>query len=549
MRYNQDSNNTSLTLESQHPPPVIFPAPLLSTGTAYTTETTPFYTSSFPGLDVRQRLGSSNNNSSTGMAHSHRNATLPTPYSTRSIYSPPTPLFNRPDHSQRPAQYPGPARRPPLSPTPSPNIGFPNSINSIRMDPNQYAGGKGQANVPPLQSLTMDGQLFYVSPHTNVKIDIHGIIDKGFFLSDGDWTCYRRNYFSCVCSYSFSPNYPGMAMQYTPNSSTESYDVYGFAMTISAVVADSDSHTIELVQHTPKRDKGPTTRPEKVQLNPKLLPQNSHPLGGMYGDSHNRITAGSSSGALYGDYPPHQGSHPTEHTFERIQFKQATANNGKRRAAQQYYHLVIELHANLSEPGRAVSDNWTRIARRKSAKMIVRGRSPGHYQSERRGSASSGPGGGTGTLGSFSSSQVSDYTNGPPLLGTAYSTGGYDSRAPHHYGTSRQHDLSTEPPLMSAEEVKTIENTKEYQYYPTPIYEGTDPRQGIEMFLHRTDQDSLMTPLPGAAEDSAMRMKQEQEGSRLYFPGTQYIPRNCKRFEGKSSSVGFYPTVLQQPSS
>lgn len=85
--------------------------------------------------------------------------------------------------------------------------------------------------------------------------------------------------------------------------------------------------------------------------------------------------------------PPTLEAPQTEHTFERIQFKQATANNGKRRAAQQYYRLVIELHAHVGELGRRVADQWLKAAHRKSARLVVRGRSPEHYQAERRMSA------------------------------------------------------------------------------------------------------------------------------------------------------------------
>jgi hypothetical protein len=60
-------------------------------------------------------------------------------------------------------------------------------------------------------------------------------------------------------------------------------------------------------------------------------------------------------------------------TFERVQFKTATANNGKRRAAQQYYVLLVELYAETS------AGKTFRVATAQSAPLVVRGRSPGHY--------------------------------------------------------------------------------------------------------------------------------------------------------------------------
>ncbi|KAJ2432622.1 hypothetical protein GGF42_009548, partial [Coemansia sp. RSA 2424] len=51
----------------------------------------------------------------------------------------------------------------------------------------------------------------------------------------------------------------------------------------------------------------------------------------------------------------------------------ATANNGKRRAAQQYYVLTVDLLADCDGGERCV------VASAASAPIVVRGRSPGHY--------------------------------------------------------------------------------------------------------------------------------------------------------------------------
>lgn len=405
------------------------------------------------------------------------------------------------------------------------------------MDPHQYASN-GPGSVPPLQPIVTQGQLVYSTSHNPIKIEIYGSIDKGFFLSDGDWTCYRRNYFSCICSFSLTPWFSAVPVQYTPNGSATTYDVYGYAMSISAVVADSDSHTIELVQHTPKRDKGPVMRPERVSLSPKHS-ESTYPS--MYPDAARLGALGGVPPSMYENFPHGPGNLPLEHTFERIQFKQATANNGKRRAAQQYYHLLVELYAHVGEVGRGAGDQWMRIAFRKSAKMIVRGRSPGHYQSERRGSASSGPGGSGGSLGGYSGAQVMDYQSGGASMlgGGGYGTGGYDPRSGYP-GTSRHHDM----PLEQA-----TDGSKDYQYFPAPIYDGDDSRDGIQMFSHRNDHDTVMTSMPSSLEQlQASRVKAESEGTlpSLFYPGPAVFGRACSRLEGKPSSVGYYPTMLPQ---
>jgi meiosis-specific transcription factor NDT80 len=106
----------------------------------------------------------------------------------------------------------------------------------------------------------------------------------------------------------------------------------------------------------------------------------------MYGAASNLPTS------MMVDYNPqhygstqHQGP-PQSHTFERIQFQKATANNGKRRAQQQYFHVVVELFADV---GRHGDPQWIKIATSQSHPMVVRGRSPGHYKDNRRDSATS----------------------------------------------------------------------------------------------------------------------------------------------------------------
>lgn len=71
---------------------------------------------------------------------------------------------------------------------------------------------------------------------------------------------------------------------------------------------------IDLVQHTVKRDRGPQMVPQPQPIQPTI-----------------------NNGTDYDD--------DTLVLFERVQFKAATANNGKRRAAQQYHVVYCELLA------------------------------------------------------------------------------------------------------------------------------------------------------------------------------------------------------------
>ncbi|CEP08187.1 hypothetical protein [Parasitella parasitica] len=183
--------------------------------------------------------------------------------------------------------------------------------------------------------------------HTIIDVRLHTKVDRGFFLADNDWTCYRRNYFQVSGSFSLEGVgilYEGQEFPcFAKDRNGHLEDIHCFMLGVSARLSDCDK-SIQLIQHTPKRDKGPQTTPT-----PKLIRP-----GGNIGFS----AVGSSQSIV---------------TFERLQFKTATANNGKRRAAQQYYVIIVELLAKLR------NGNTITVASAKSSSLVVRGRSPGHY--------------------------------------------------------------------------------------------------------------------------------------------------------------------------
>lgn len=268
------------------------------------------------------------------------------------------------------------------------------------------------------QRLPHDAPPFYetenmhsiVAGNQTISPDIQARLHKGFFPVDGKWTCYRRNYFAVTCSFNLRPWTPSTALYVKiQNQGTER--ILSFAMSISAIVNAQYSETRELVQHTPKRDKQSERKPPKIPLQPAQLPPLALSHGPASGNSHLGYGLASHPTGMAMDYSSSytsapQSHPPTQHTFERIQFQKATANNGKRRAQQQYYNLVVELHAEIASGG--TDTQWVKVARKLSHSVVVRGRSPGHYKDGRRdnsanmgpdGGGSGGPGdGGRGTL-------------------------------------------------------------------------------------------------------------------------------------------------------
>ncbi|KAI8885852.1 p53-like transcription factor [Backusella circina FSU 941] len=171
-------------------------------------------------------------------------------------------------------------------------------------------------------------------------------MDRGFFVSQNHWTCYRRNYFQVTTSLTI----PGFTDQtYALQLNERMQPIRGFFLRLKACtshVEEQDNSTIRpiaLTQMTPKRDKGPQREPPIMPITPADNVFSSEQVGV---------------------------------TFERLQFRVATANNGKRRASQQYFRLVFELIAELPDGSQhTISECF-------SSPLVVRGRSPGHYSND-----------------------------------------------------------------------------------------------------------------------------------------------------------------------
>ncbi|KAL4998074.1 hypothetical protein BDV10DRAFT_194722 [Aspergillus recurvatus] len=299
------------------------------------------------------------------------------------------------------------------------------------------------ADAPPFHDTTPIHTV--ISGNQIVRAEIGAKIHKGFFQVDDKWTCYRRNYFSISCSFSFHQGAQGpFYLKYEGRTER----IHQFSMSISAIVNEQHNEVRELVQHTPKRDKQSERPPQRVVLQPTQNPGMVSSLGSTSTTAQHGFPLMSQSagigmeyGSTYGG-APQQPQPPTQHTFERIQFQKATANNGKRRAQQQYYNLVVDLYAEISN--QLGSTEWVKIARRLSYPMVVRGRSPGHYKDGRRDSSTSmGPDGGSGGAGDGGGDAVL-----PPGLGQTSRSHiallPYDSsqRGGHSYGRSDYHQMT-----------------------------------------------------------------------------------------------------------
>ncbi len=415
---------------------------------------------------------------------------------------------------------------------------------------------------PPLKSTELLYSSIQVADGRQIRPEIIGKIDKGFFLAENDWTCYRRNYFQVSCSFTLDPVVPAGTVMHLQQGG-QSSQILGWAMSIAAVVDGENGKAVELVMHTPKRDKGPQLKVEKKEMLPR--PVNQTLYNGGIGSSLSGSLGGS------GDHRPifdsqtfasSQSNPPTEYTFERIQFKQATANNGKRRARQQYYHLIIELYADL---GGSEATRYTKVARRVSAQMVVRGRSPGHYHAERRGSnASGGAGTGNGLGGSlnypgstFSGAPIGAIENSMSMGGYTGGSGPFGTQRSRRYLENEGISMPPEP-MISQEDQKGWLEQDGYTYYLQPLRDST-AMPSLPYLPHRDLGNNNGYGSGGGFGQQRIKQEYSQHGGYGLPSLTNMSPltgsgvgggvdgfagRTLGRWEGVSTSRGYYPNTI-----
>lgn len=355
----------------------------------------------------------------------------------------------------------------------------------------------------------MPGQMAHPTP---VTARIEATFHKNFFVAEEEWTCYRRNYISCTCSYWLSHTISPTKLYFTETGSTHPYAVVAFAMSVAAVVSGNEQQEKQLDMYTAKRNPATAKRPPKVHLAPGsggCLDDRGH--FHMCGVEETQTSSLSKAGGL---------PLPREHTFERVQYKDATKNNGKRRASQQYFRFVVELWAQIDKgDGRF---EYTKVMHRNSSRMIVRGRSPGHYTPGKTASRneSSTPNMHTTSLPIYNNIQgpsVGDYHPASVSMPQeAYQP--YDQRGQLYGVNNRGHELSEVLPTFQdtgrlLEQDRHFSTFSHYSLEPDRL--DVFPQQGTMMppvydiyHKHRADRsdDRLLYDLPSQSLRSNSRV-------------------------------------------
>lgn len=189
----------------------------------------------------------------------------------------------------------------------------------------------------------------------NINAQLHGM----FFLAESQWpatpdapppppelTCYRRNLFQITGSITLPRN-----LRYVFTDDGSRIPIYELELSVSATesVEGNPVKIISVPWKTPSG--GETAKPEdKLEREPPSLP-----LDKMSGQD------------LETDFT----TFPIQ--WKRLQFRIATANNGRRKELQQHFTLHLKILASLSTGGKIP------IAESHSGAIIVRGRSPRNF--------------------------------------------------------------------------------------------------------------------------------------------------------------------------
>ncbi|KAJ3309122.1 hypothetical protein HDU76_003716 [Blyttiomyces sp. JEL0837] len=396
-------------------------------------------------------------------------------------------------------------------PSPQPLINTKMSYQSPSESPAQQGSNRSSANNTPTPSRRARGlseagpvfkptvekcKLWHLDRTRSYSLKIYPKVDRGFFLADNDWTCYRRNYFQVSASFTaLDLNGGRVELPCFVEVDGQLRSVTSFLINVVSRTANGNKD-IELVQHTAKRDKGPQNVPQ-----PRLCePQDSTM---RHEDSFHSVT------------------------FERLQFKSATANNGKRRAAQQYHVLIVELYVRCDD------NSQIKAAYAESAPLVVRGRAPGHYQAMQNKNAAAG--GGSSNQGDDDEErdekvdfgeQSGVSNNGSNNMNNSNNNNNmnqHDPNGPQHFNNGNVMNVNVnggfnnQLPQLSAPQPQ-IQNSNDAAYPPPYQYQGQDA--GVQYY------QSVNGPVNDVQQQQQQHQQQQQQHQQQQqaggVPGVAY---------------------------
>lgn len=205
--------------------------------------------------------------------------------------------------------------------------------------------------------------------------------DRGFQKTGPDsWLSYRRNYFTLTAcfslverdnlAYGMVPPYP---VYVSHGNITKRVESFAIRITALRVCNNGDTVELPLIQHTPKRDKGPREPPAIVPAVPGLLPDHNFMRENTLYRSHARLQkiepffyrSKSLLGPFCEKYPNEKVAHVV--LYDRVQF--TTAGGGGSQVCKAVVQLIVTLEDSVSYV----------VAWSETPPFTLRNRSPGNY--------------------------------------------------------------------------------------------------------------------------------------------------------------------------
>ena len=173
------------------------------------------------------------------------------------------------------------------------------------------------------------------------------------------WILYRRNYFAIQASYNLDGSHDSTPDEtlYLYRINHEPKPIQALFMCMRGVVENEEGPEIKIVVFSAKRrpiHEGTEPPPVEAQRM-KPLPDSTKFFAESTGDRQDHLKV------------------PMNHTFHRNQFRAATQNNGARRTEQQFYHILLELKAEILVDG---VPKLFIVSSKMSDALVVRGRCP-----------------------------------------------------------------------------------------------------------------------------------------------------------------------------
>jgi len=220
----------------------------------------------------------------------------------------------------------------------------------------------------------------YVFPFINARLD------RGFDFIDNQWIGYKRNYFTLVSAFEFEKKdleFLNDEKFYYLDENDRKVNIEYFALNLISTCCEDDTE-VNLVQHTAKRDRGPTQKPCVHIAVPGILP--SHEMIKQAANIRNGNKIGKLNKVFQFINPSPDNLHsilstyPTNEEiykvarFERIQFSIAYQPNKVRgTTTNRHFKIVVQLLGKAN-------DRYTLLAFTETPPLVVRGRSPSNYK-------------------------------------------------------------------------------------------------------------------------------------------------------------------------